>query len=331
MTLDRRALLQAAALLALPSAWPFAAAAAEESYPAAGRPIRIIVPFTPATGIDILARTLGQKLGEQWKVPVVVDNRPGASGNIGTEAVAKSAPDGYTLLMTANTIVLNRSLFKKIPYDPIKDFAPVAPLALASMALVAHPSLQLKTAQELIQRAKASPGKLNYGSPGNGTPHHLAMELFKNEMGIELTHVPYRGTGPAVTDLIGGQIGVMFLPLHVALPHVKAGKLDILAAGSLQRTPVSPDVPSLAEATGVKNIDVDIWYGAYAPAGTPGDVITRLNAEFNRLLQEPDVRETLAKQGLAPTGGAPQKLAQMTRDDLDRWAKVVQAAKIEAD
>jgi len=331
MTLDRRALLQAAALLALPSAWPFAAAAAEESYPAAGRPIRIIVPFTPATGIDILARTLGQKLGEQWKVPVVVDNRPGASGNIGTEAVAKSAPDGYTLLMTANTIVLNRSLFKKIPYDPIKDFAPVAPLALASMALVAHPSLQLKTAQELIQRAKASPGKLNYGSPGNGTPHHLAMELFKNEMGIELTHVPYRGTGPAVADLIGGQIGVMFLPLHVALPHVKAGKLDILAAGSLQRTPVSPDVPSLAEATGVKNIDVDIWYGAYAPAGTPGDVITRLNAEFNRLLQEADVRETLAKQGLAPTGGAPQKLAQMTRDDLERWAKVVQAAKIEAD
>ena len=331
MTIDRRALLRAAPLLALPAAWPFAVVAADETYPAAGRPIRIIVPFTPATGIDILARTLGQKLGEQWKVPVVVDNRAGASGNIGTEAVAKSAPDGYTLLMTANTIVLNRSLFKKIPYDPIKDFAPVAPLALASMALVAHPSLQLKTAQDLIQRAKANPGKLNYGSPGNGTPHHLAMELFKNETGIELTHVPYRGTGPAVADLIGGQIGVMFLPLHVALPHVKAGKLDILAAGSLQRTPVSPDVPSLVEATGVKNIDVDIWYGAYAPAGTPADVIARLNAELNRLLQEPDVRETLDKQGLAPTGGAPQKLAQMTRDDLDRWAKVVQAAKIEAD
>ena len=331
MTIDRRALLRAAPLLALPAAWPFAAAAADETYPAAGRPIRIIVPFTPATGIDILARTLGQKLGEQWKVPVVVDNRPGASGNIGTEAVAKSAPDGYTLLMTANTIVLNRSLFKKIPYDPIKDFAPVAPLALASMALVAHPSMQLKTAQDLIQRAKANPGKLNYGSPGNGTPHHLAMELFKNETGIELTHVPYRGTGPAVADLIGGQIGVMFLPLHVALPHVKAGKLDILAAGSSQRTTVSPDVPSLAEATGVKNIDVDIWYGAYAPAGTPADVVTKLNAEFNRLLQEPDVRETLAKQGLAPTGGPPQQLARMTHDDLDRWARVVQAAKIEAD
>ena len=330
MSISRRRLVAATALLPAGPA-VLGVASAQEPYPAAGRSLRIIVPFSPATGIDILARTLGQKLGDKWKVAVVIDNRVGASGNIGTEAAAKSPPDGYTLLMTANTIVLNRSLFKKIPYDPIKDFAPVAPLALASMALVAHPSMQLKTAQDLIQRAKANPGKLNYGSPGNGTPHHLAMELFKNEMGIELTHVPYRGTGPAVADLIGGQIGVMFLPLHVALPHVKAGKLDILAAGSSQRTTVSPDVPSLAEATGVKNIDVDIWYGAYAPAGTPGDLIARLNAEFNRLLQEADVRETLAKQGLAPTGGAPQKLAQMTRDDLDRWAKVVQAAKIEAD
>jgi tripartite-type tricarboxylate transporter receptor subunit TctC len=331
MTIRRRTLLQAAPLLGAAAVLTQRGHAAEEAYPAAGRPIRIVVPFTPATGIDILARTLGQKLGEQWKVPVVVDNKPGASGNIGTEAVAKSPADGYTLLMTANTIVLNRTLFKKIPYDPIKDFTPIAPLALASMALVAHPSLQLKSAQELVARAKANPGKINYGSPGNGTPHHLAMELFKNETGIDLTHVPYRGTGPAVADLLGGQIGVMFLPLHVALPHVKAGKLDMLAAGSLQRTPVSPDVPSLAEATGVKNIDVDIWYGAYAPAGTPAEVVTKLNAEFNRLLQQPDVRETLAKQGLAPTGGPPQKLAQMTREDLDRWAKVVQAAKIEAD
>ena len=331
MTISRRTLLQAAPLLGAAAVWARRGHAAEEAYPAAGRPIRIVVPFTPATGIDILARTLGQKLGEQWKVPVVVDNKPGASGNIGTEAVAKSPADGYTLLMTANTIVLNRTLFKKIPYDPIQDFTPIAPLALASMALVANPSLKLKSAQELVARAKASPGKINYGSPGNGTPHHLAMELFKNETGIVMTHVPYRGTGPAVADLLGGQIGVMFLPLHVALPHVKAGKLDVLAAGSLQRTPVSPDVPSLAEATGVKTIDVDIWYGAYAPAGTPAEVVTKLNAELNKLLQQPDVRETLAKQGLAPTGGPPQKLAQMTHDDLDRWAKVVQAAKIEAD
>jgi len=330
MPLSRRRLVAATALLPI-GPLVCASASAQESYPAPGRSLRIIVPFSPATGIDILARTLGQKLGEQWKVPVVVDNRVGASGNIGTEAAAKSAPDGYTLLMTANTIVLNRSLFKKIPYDPIKDFAPVAPLAIASMALVTHPSLKAKSAGDLIALAKASPGRINYGSPGNGTPHHLAMELFKNETGIVLTHVPYRGTGPAVTDLLGGQIGAMFLPIHVALPHVQGGKLDMLAAGSLQRTPVTPDVPSLAEATGAKNIDVDIWYAVYAPAGTPAEIVSRLNAEMNALLRQPDVRETLGKQGLAATGGTPEQLAQLTRNDMERWAKVVQAAKIEPD
>src|SRR5689334_20792984 len=316
MPLSRRRLLAISALLPTVS-FMWAEASAQDTYPAAGRSLRIIVPFSPATGIDILARTLGQKLGEQWKVAVVVDNRVGASGNIGTEAAAKSPPDGYTLLMTANTIVLNRSLFKKIPYDPIKDFAPVAPLAIASMALVTHPSLKAKSAAELIALAKASPGKINYGSPPNGTPHHLAMELFKNETGIELTHVPYRGTGPAVTDLLGGQIGAMFLPIHVALPYMQAGKLNVLAAGSLQRTPVTPDIPSLAEATGVKNIDVDIWYAVYAPAGTPTDIVNRLNAEMNTLLHQADVRETLGKQGLAATGGSPEQLAQMTRADME--------------
>ena len=330
MSISRRRIVAATALLPIGPIF-CTGASAQEAYPAAGRSLRIIVPFSPATGIDILARTLGQKLGEQWKVAVVIDNRVGASGNIGTEAAAKSAPDGYTLLMTANTIVLNRSLFKKIPYDPIKDFAPVAPLAVASMALVTHPSLKAKSAADLIALAKASPGRINYGSPGNGTPHHLAMELFKNETGIVLTHVPYRGTGPAVTDLLGGQIGAMFLPIHVALPHVQGGKLDVLAAGSLQRTPVTPDVPSLAEATGVKNIDVDIWYAVYAPAGTPTEIVARLNAEMNALLRQPDVRETLGKQGLAATGGTPEQLAQLTRNDMERWAKVVQAAKIEPD
>src|SRR4051812_34181090 len=199
MLLRRRTLLQTWPLLGTGF---FDLALAQEAYPVPGHALRILVPFSPATGIDILARTLGQKMGERWKVGVVVDNRVGASGNIGTEAAAKSPPDGYTLLMTANTIVLNRSLFKKIPYDPIKDFAPVAPLAIASMALVTHPSIKARTAADLIALAKANPGKINYGSPGNGTPHHLAMELFKNETGIELTHVPYRGTGPAVTDLL---------------------------------------------------------------------------------------------------------------------------------
>ena len=330
MSISRRLLIKAAPALAAGLAIA-RRVSAQEAYPAPGRSMRIIVPFSPATGIDILARTLGQKLGEKWKLPVVIDNRVGASGNIGTEAAAKSPPDGYTLLMTANTIVLNRSLFRKIPYGPVKDFAPIAPLAVASMALVTHPSLKVKTAAELIQYAKANPGKINYGSPGNGTPHHLAMELFKHETGTQMTHVPYRGTGPAVTDLLGGQIGAMFLPIHVALPHLQAGKLDILAAGSLARTPITPDIPSLAEATGVKNIDVDIWYAVYVPAGTPAEIVSRLNGEMNALLRQADVRETLGKQGLAATGGTPEVLAQMTRGDMDRWARVVQAAKIEAD
>jgi len=328
MPLRRRRLLQSLPLLATGLARP---SGAQETYPVAGRQLRILVPFSPATGIDILARTLGQKMGERWQVGVVVDNRVGASGNIGTEAAAKSPPDGYTLLMTANTIVLNRSLFRKIPYDPIKDFAPVTPLAIASLALVVNPSVKAKTAAEFIALAKASPGRVNYGSPGNGTPHHLAMELFKHETGIEVTHVPYRGTGPAVTDLLSGQIAAMFLPVHVALPHVQAGKLVMLAAGGNQRTPVTPDVPSLAEATGVKSIDVDIWYAAYVPAATPPDIVAKLNAELNAELRLPDVRDTLAKQGLQPTGGSAEQLAQLTRSDLDRWARVVQAAHIEAD
>jgi tripartite-type tricarboxylate transporter receptor subunit TctC len=329
MPLRRRALLQSwLSALGASAAGPLAA---QDAYPASGRTIRIVVPFSPATGIDILARTLGQKTTERWTVGVLVDNRVGASGNIGTEAVARSAPDGYTLLMTANTIVLNRSLFKKIPYDPVKDFAPILPLAVASLALVVHPSVKAKTAAELVALAKASPGKINYGSPGNGTPHHLAMELFKHETGTDLTHVPYRGTAPAVTDLVSGQIAAMFLPVHVALPQVQAGKLVMLAAGGTQRTPVTPDVPSLAEATGVTSIDVDIWYAAYAPAGTPADVVRRLNAEWNAQLRLPDVRETLGKQGLQPSGGTPEQLAALTRTDLERWARVVQAAHIEAD
>ena len=302
---------------------------AQEPYPS--KPIKLIVPFTPGTGIDILARTLGQKMGDDWKTGVVVDNRPGASGNIGTEAVAKSPPDGYTLLMTASTIVLNRSLFKSIPYDPVKDFAPVAPLAIGRLALVTHPSVNAKTAKELIAFAKANPGKLFYGSPGNGTPHHLAMEVFKSEAGVDIVHVPYKGTSGAVQDLIGGQIGVMFLPVHVALPLVEAGKLNMLAAGGTQRASATPNVPSLAEAAGVRDIDTDIWYALYAPAQTPREIVTKLNGEMNAALKNTDVTDTLMKQGLQPTGGTPDQLEQLTRTDLERWAKVVRDAKIQPD
>jgi len=321
MTLVRVACM---ALLALA-----ASAVAQEPYPS--RPVKLVVPFTPGTGIDILARTLGQKLGDEWKVGVVVENRAGASGNIGTEAVAKAPPDGYTLLTTAQTMVVNRALFASLPYDPVRDFAPIAPLAIGSLALVVHPSLNIRTVNDLVAYAKANPGKLNYASPGNGTPHHLAMELFKTKAGIDVVHVPYKGTAQAVQDLLGGQVGVMFLPVHVALPQTEAGKLVMLAAGGASRAGATPGVPSLAEAAGIRDIDTDIWYGLYAPAQTPREIIARLNAEMNALLHKPEVADVLGKQGLQPTGGTPEALEQLTRADLERWGRVVRDAKIQPD
>jgi tripartite-type tricarboxylate transporter receptor subunit TctC len=291
----------------------------------------VVVGF-PAGGVgDIIARLIGQRLSERLGQPFIVENRPGASGNIGTEAAAKAAPDGHTLLMTASTIVLNRSLFKSIPYDPIKDFVPVAPLAIGRLALVTNPSIGVRTVGDFVALAKREPGKLNYGSPGNGTPHHLAMELFKSKTGIDVVHVPYKGTAGAVTDLLSGQINVMFLPVHVALPYVESGKLDMLAAGGTTRASATPAIPSLAEAAGIRDVDTDIWYGLYAPAGTPADVVRKLNAEVNALLKSRDVAETLAKQGLQPTGGAPDDLARLTRTDLERWSVVVRDAKIQPD
>ena len=325
--MKRLAAAMAAVSVAMAALVP--AAHAEDAYP--NRGVKLIVPFTPATGIDILARTLGQKLAEEWKVPVVVENRPGASGAIGTEAVAKSPADGYTLLMQASTIVIDPSLHRKVPYDPVKDFAPVAPLALGSLGLVVHPSVKAESVKELVALAKSEPGKLTYASPGSGTPHHLAMELFKQRAGIDVLHVPYKGTGGAVQDLLGGQVNMMFLPIHVALAQVKAGKLRLLAAGGTRRAAVTPDTPSLAEAAGVADIDVDIWYAMYAPAGTPPAIVAKLNADVNRLLKSPEVASTLSKQGLTPTGGSAEQLGELTRKDLERWAKVVRDAKITAD
>jgi tripartite-type tricarboxylate transporter receptor subunit TctC len=304
-------------------------AQAQEPYPA--KPIKLIVPFTPGTGMDILARTLGPGLTDKWKVPVVVENKPGASGNIGTEAVAKSPADGYTALVTASTLVMNRSLFKSIPYDPVKDFTPVALLAVGSLALVTHPSVKANSVQELIALARANPGRLDYGSPGNGTPHHLAMELFKQQTGTRMLHIPYKGTGPATQDLLGGQIQVMFLTVHVVLPLVQAGRLKMLAAGGTERSIASPQVPSLAEASGIRNIDTDIWFGIYLPAGAPPEAVAKLNAELNALLKQPAITAALAKQGLQAMGGTPERLAQLTSADAERWARVVREAGIKPD
>ena len=301
---------------------------AQAPYP--NRPIRIIVPYTPGTGIDVLARVMGQKLGDRLKVAVVVENRPGASGNIGTEAVVKATPDGYTLLMTASTHVTNAALQPSVPYDPVKSFTPIGPAAIGNLALVVHPAVAASSVQELIALAKAQPGKLNYASPGSGTPHHLAMELFKLHFKVDLTHVPYKGTAGAVTDLLGGQVEVMFLPVHVALGHVQAGKLRMLAAGGAHRSPVTPDVPSLADE-GVTDIDVDIWYAMLSPAGLSKEQTTLLNAEMNAILADPEVRENLLKQGLNPTPGKPEDLARLIVVDLQRWTKIVRAAGIKPD
>jgi tripartite-type tricarboxylate transporter receptor subunit TctC len=303
------------------------AAGAQAQYP--NRPIKLVVPFTPGTGIDILARTWGQKLQERLKSPVVVENRPGASGNIGTEAVAKAPADGYTLLFTATTLVQSAVLFKSVPYDP-RALTPIGLAAIGNLSLVANPSVPARTVAELVALAKAQPGKLNYASPGNATPHHLAMELLKVHFGLNLVHVPYKGTAGAVTDILGGQIQLMFLPVHVALPLVQAGKLHILASGGAQRSPVTPEVPSLAEA-GVKDIDVDIWYALLGPAGLSRDIVQTLNGELAAILRDPETRAGLLKQGLSPTTGTPAELAKLIDADLERWGRVVREARISAD
>src|SRR6266567_2212306 len=317
--------LAAAMLLGLAYAAP---AAAQPTYP--NRPIRIIVPYTPGTGIDILARTIGQKLSDKLNVAVVVDNRPGASGNIGTEVAAKASADGYTLLATASTLVTNFAVQKSVPYDPVKGFTPIGPTAIGSLALVVHPSVQAKSVKELVALPQAHPGELNYASPGSGTPHHLAAELFKLHFGVNITHVPYKGTAGAVTDLLGGQVQMMFLPVHVALPQVQSGKLKMLASGGSHRSPVTPDIPSLADE-GVTDIDVDIWYAFLGPPGLGKDQIALLNREINAILRDADVRDNLLKQGLNPLPGSPDDLVRMIDTDLERWRRVVRAAKIEAD
>ncbi len=302
-------------------------ASAQAQYP--NKPVKLIVPFTPGTGIDILARTWGQKLQERRNVPVVVENRPGASGNIGTEAVAKAPADGYTLLFTATTLVQSAALYKTVPYDP-KALTPIGLAAIGNLALVAHPSVPARSVEQLVALVKAQPARLNYASPGNATPHHLAMELLKLQFGLQIVHVPYKGTAGAVADLLSGQVQLMFLPVHVALPLVKAGKLAMLASGGAQRSPVTPEVASLAEA-GVKDIDVDIWYALLGPPGLPADVVAMLNADLAEILGEADVKANLLKQGLTPRTGTPADLAKLIDSDLERWGRVMREANIRAD
>ena len=308
--------------------WVVGAAAQDIVFPA--RTVQIVVPYTPGTGADILSRTLGPKLAERWKVAVVTDNRPGATGNIGAEFVSKAPPDGHTVLFTATSFGTTPPLFPKLPFDPVKSFAPVVLIATSGVALVVHPQLPVKSVKEFIQLAKRRPGQMLYSSPGNGGPQHLAMELLKLETGIDIVHVPYKGLSGAITDLMGGHVQAMISATQTAAPAVNSGRLRALAVMSPERSAAFPETPTMKEA-GFPKLEVETWYGSFAPAGTPTPVIVKFNAELNSLLQQPDIRETLAKQGMIPRGGTPDRFGEMVRKELVRWARVVDAAKIKAD
>ncbi len=306
------------------------AAAQTAVYP--NHQVTLVVPFSPSSGIDILARVIGPHLAKRWGQAVVVDNRAGASGNIGAEYVAKAAPNGYTLMVTVNTFVITPSLYKNMPYDISNDFAPVSKIAVASYAFAVNPTkLPVKDLADFIATIKAHPGEYYYGSPGNGTPHHLAVELMKLHLGLEITHVPYKGLAGAMTDLLGGQVQMMFAPVHSSLPYARTGKLKILAVTGATRSAVAPDAPTFREQ-GIEFMDdVDAWYAVMAPAHTPPEIVAKLNADLKAVLALPEARAALLAQGLVPVTSTPQELAALIKADLPRWAKVVADAKITPD
>jgi tripartite-type tricarboxylate transporter receptor subunit TctC len=315
----------AAALLAL-----LASGAAAQTFPS--RPVTLVVPFSPGTGIDILARAIQPKLQERWKQPVIVENKPGASGNIGTDFVAKSAPDGHTLMVTVNTYTITPALFKNMPYDAATDLAPVSKIAVATYCFAVNPNVfPVSNMQEAIAAIKANPGKYNFASPGNGTPHHVGMELIKLNLGLDATHVPYKGFAGAMTDLVGGQVQMMFTLVHSAIPHARSGRIRILAVTGAQRSPQFPEAPTFREQGIDFMDDVDAWYAVMAPGKTPADLVARLNADVNAVMGLPDVKDNLAKQGLIPVTSTPQELQQLIKSDLARWQKVVADAHIKAD
>ena len=291
---------------------------------------RLVVPFTPGTGIDLVARQIATPLSDRLKRPVFIENKPGASGNIGTLDVVRAPPDGSTLLVSVNTLVMNPALYPKAGFNPLTDLAPVSITSRGQLLLVAGAATKIDSLQALLRRAKTKPGALNYGSPGAGTPHHLAMELLKNRARVSLTHIAYRGTAPALTDLLGGQIDVMFLPIHVALQHVKAGKLLALAISSDKANPLLPDVPPLGTLN-IGNLNVDMWYGVLAPAATPAADIDRLNIELREILALPAVASAFETQGMTPDHSTPEAFRQVMAADAKRWADLIKAQGITAE
>jgi tripartite-type tricarboxylate transporter receptor subunit TctC len=303
-----------------------AAAPTLAAYP--DKPIRIIVPFPAGGGTDIVARIVGAHLSAELKQPVVFENKAGASTVIGTELTANSAPDGYTLLFTSSAFTANASLMKKLPYDPLRSFMPIGSAALHPFVLVAHPSTPANNLKELIAYAKANPGKLNYASVGPGSSQHLGMELLKRMAGVDIVHVPYRGSAPAMTDLLGGQVNLMFNGVSPTLPHIRAGKLKVLATDSDRRVPVLPEVPTVGEAA-LPGYKITTWSGLLAPAGTPAEARDRLSAAWAKAMALPQVQKELSERGLVPNYLSPAQFAQMLQEDKEEWAKLVRDAKVD--
>jgi tripartite-type tricarboxylate transporter receptor subunit TctC len=303
--------------------------AAIDAFPT--KQIRIVVPFPAGGATDIAARAIADKMGAAWKQPVVVENRGGAGGNVGSDVVAKAPADGYTLVMgVTGSHAINISLYAKMPYDPVRDFEAISQVAVVPNVIVVHPSVKAVTLKEFVALAKREPGKLDYASLGSGTAAHLGMEMFKRDAGIFLVHIPYRGSAPAVADLIGGQVQVMMDGLPSALPHVKVGRLRALAVTSQKRSPAAPDLPTIAES-GYPGFYADAWSGLFAPRGTPKAVVDRLAAETRRILALPEVRERLAGLGAEPVGSTPAEFASHVQREIAKWAQVVKASGAKAD
>ncbi len=318
--MTRRAFALALALFASAVAGP----APAQDYP--NKPIRFIVPYPPGGGTDVIARILQEPVAAELGQPIIIDNKGGAAGNIGTDLAAKSPPDGYTILFTLSSHTINPKLYDKLPFDVERDFAPITLATLVPQILVAHPSVPANNVKELIALAKANPGKLNYASVGTGSPAHIAGELLKLKTGIDMVHVPYKGGGPAVVDTIGGQVQLAFVSMPAAWQHVKAGKLKAIAVTSARRAAVAPDLPTIAET--VPDYVVDSWYGALAPARTPPAAIAKLNAAFAKALENPQVKERLLAQGAEAAPSSPAEFERRIKDELAKWELVIKTANI---
>ncbi len=307
---------------------PGALLAQSDAYPS--KPVRFILPFPPGGGTDILGRLISEQLATRLGQPVVIENRGGAGGNVGAEAAARSAPDGYTIVLVAPSLAISPSLYKKLAYDPVKDFAPVSLVATVPNVMVTNPSIPAKTLAEFIALAKTRPGAMNFGSGGNGTSNHLAGELFNIVAGVRLVHVPYKGVNLAMNDVMSGEVQLVVIGIPAAAPHIKAGKLRALAVIDSKRAAALPEVPTVAEA-GLADFEVTTWYGVLAPAGTPRPIVTRLNTEIVGVMHSPEMKERLAAMATEPVTSTPGEFADLIRREIVKWGKVVRTAGLKAD